>query len=116
MLHPAYDRVMPVALIIPPLFTIGLGMLLAGFFGPAYPLRWWILRLGLIPMLCFGAAAYIVVYPTPIPTNYDPNVHGNPGRSDFAAMLVWGFAFPSAYLLVAVPVSLAYAIWRRRKF
>lgn len=90
-------------------------MLLGGIFGPAYPLRWWMPRLGIIPTICIGAVAYISIYPTPIPVDYDPNVHGNPGRGDLAAMLVWGLVFPFVYLLAAVPVSLGYVIWRRRK-
>ncbi|WP_056692549.1 hypothetical protein [Sphingobium sp. Leaf26] len=104
-----------VIVLLPQLFIIGLCMLLGRIFSPAYSWRWWISRLGIIPVLCFGAAAYISAHPTPISMDYDPNFHGNPGRGDLAAMLVWGLVFPIIYLLAAVPVSLAYIIWRRRK-
>lgn len=100
---------------IVPLAIAGLSLLLRSLFGETFPLRWWLLRLGLLPLIFFVFASYILLSPTPLPPDYDPDVHGNPGRMDFIAAMFWGAAAPFAYLVIALPVSIGYAIWRKRR-
>lgn len=100
---------------VPLIAIFGLATLLRAVFGSAFPLRWWLLRLGALPLLFFVFAIYILSFPTPIPADYDPHVHGNPGRMDYVAVLFWRIVAPVAYLVFAFPISLGYAIWRNCK-
>ncbi|WP_311269079.1 hypothetical protein [Sphingobium sp. WCS2017Hpa-17] len=104
---------MTALILVPPLTIVGLSYLLSAIFDERFPLRWWLLRLGLLPIIFFAFAVYVSSFPTPIPDNYDPNIHGNPGRADFAAILAWGLLAPVTYLIIALPTSTGYAIWRR---
>jgi hypothetical protein len=99
---------------IPPLVIILSSLLLGRLFNQRFPSRWWLLRLGLFPLICVGLACYVMATPTPIPDNYDPSIHGNDGRLDFLAIMAWGLVFPTIYLAIAFPASLAYALWKRR--
>lgn len=98
----------------PPVLIILSSLLLGRLFDARFPPRWWLLRLGLVPLICLGLACYVMATPTPIPDNYDPAIHGNGGRLDFLAIMVWGLALPTIYVAVAFPASLAYALWKRR--
>jgi hypothetical protein len=98
-----------------PLVAMGLCVLLHAVFGEHCSARWWLMRLGVAPVILFLIAAYILTFPTPVPDNYDPRIHGNPGRLDFMATLVWGVVLPVVYLLLATPVSIGWAIWRRHR-
>jgi hypothetical protein len=100
-------------ILAPPLVIFGLGYLLSTIFGERFPLQWWLIRLGLVPIIFLSLALYVLSFPTPVPENYNPNIHGNPGRGDFAAILAWGLLAPIVYLTIALPTSIAYAIWRR---
>ena len=88
---------------------------LGAMFGARFPTRWWLLRLGLIPLICFILALYVMINPTPVAADWNPMKGANPGRLDFAAIMAWGFVLPAAYLIGALPLSLGYALWRRRK-
>ncbi|AKM10838.1 hypothetical protein AB433_14070 [Croceicoccus naphthovorans] len=67
-----------------------------------------------MPLIFLGAACYVMATPTPIPENYDPDIHENGGRLDFLAIMIWGLVLPTIYVAIAFPVSLAYAFWKRR--
>lgn len=99
---------------IPPALIILSSLLLGRAFQGRFPTRWWLFRLGLVPFIFLGLACYVMVTPTPIPGNYDPDIHGNAGRMDFLAIMAWGLVLPTIYSAVAFPVSIAYAFWRRR--
>jgi hypothetical protein len=95
------------------LLIVGLG--LGAMFGPAYPARWWLFRTALLPFLCWLLACYIMVTPAEVPLDYDPAVHGNPGRADFVAILFFGLVVPVFYTLVALPISLGHVLFARRR-
>jgi hypothetical protein len=99
---------------VPPVLIILSSWLLGRLFDEQFPSRWWLIRLGLIPLICLGLACYVMATPTPIPDNYDPAIHENGGRLDFLAIMVWGLVFPMMYVAVAFLASLAYALWKRR--
>jgi hypothetical protein len=101
--------------ILMPSFVLIACLILGAIFRGQFATRWWLLRLGLIPLICFALAGYVMTFPTPIPLDYDPMVHTNGGRLDFLAIAVWGLVVPMAYLIVALPLSLAYAIWKTRR-
>ena len=88
-------------------------LILGRTFATRFPTRWWLLRLALVPVVSFAFAGYVMATPTPLPLDYDPAIHGNPGRLDFAAIVAYGLALPLAYLAIALPLSLGYAIWKR---
>ena len=100
--------------VLVPNLVLLLCFILGAAYGPRFPLRWWLLRLGLVPAICFGLVGYLYLTPSPLPLDYDPAIHGNPGRWDFLAAMAYGFVLPLAWLAIALPASLAYAIWRRR--
>ena len=77
--------------------------------------RWWFLRVGLVPLICFFAAGYVITFPTPIPPDYDPMIHPNGGRLDFLAIVAWGLVLPLIYLGAALPLSFAYAFWKHAR-
>lgn len=104
---------MTALILVPQIAIFGLSYLLNAIFGERFPLRWWLFRLGLLPIIFFVLAVYVSSFPTPVPDNYDPSIHGNPGRVDFAAILAWGLLAPAIYLIIALPISIGYAIWRR---
>lgn len=98
--------------LLPPVAIWLLSLLLGGVFG--FPRRWWLLRLGAIPLLCLAFVAYIAMFPVEVaPDSYDPVLHGNPARMDFVLIMAFGVAAPLAYLAVALPLSLGYAFWKR---
>ncbi len=105
---------MTLLLILLPTAILLISLSFGAILGKPFAARWWLLRLGLVPLVCFILAGSIMAFPTEVPANYDPEIHGNPGRLDFGAMVVWGLVAPIAYLLVALPISLAYALWNRR--
>lgn len=95
------------------LLLVGLG--LGAIFGPAYPARWWLLRTALLPFLGWLLACYIMATPAAVPLDYDPAVHGNPGRADFVAILFFGLVVPGFYTLVTLPVCLGHVLIARRR-
>jgi len=99
---------------IPPVLIILSSLLLGRVFKARFPARWWLIRLGLVPLIFLGLACYVMVTPTPIPDNYDPAIHPNTGRMDFVAIMAWGLVLPALYVAIAFPVSIAYALWRGR--
>ena len=99
---------------IPPVLIILSSLLLGRAFQARFPTRWWLLRLGLAPLFFLSFACYVMATPTPMPYDYDPDVHGDPGRMDFLAIMAWGLVLPIIYIAVAFPVSIAYALWMRR--
>ena len=99
---------------LPPVVIWLISVLLGGVFG--FPRRWWLLRLGTIPLLCFVFVAYLVMFPVEVPwDSYDPAIHGNPGRIDFMLIMVFGFVAPLACLAIALPLWLGYAFWKRAR-
>ena len=99
---------------VPPVAVWLIAVVLGGVFG--FPRRWWLLRLGAVPLLCFVFIAYLVMFPVEVPRDsYDPPIHGNPGRVDFMLNMVFGVAVPLAYLAAALPLSLGYAYWKRAR-
>ncbi len=105
---------MIVLVILVPVLILATGLLMGGIFGPAYPARWWLLRVGLVPFLCWLLAAYLMATPAEIPLDYDPDVHGNPGRADFVATVFFGLMVPALYTMIALPVTLGPVLIRRR--
>jgi hypothetical protein len=100
--------------LLPPVAIWLISLVLGGVFG--FPMRWWLLRLGANPLLCFGLVAYIAMFSVEIPRDsYVPAIHGNPGRIDFMLIMAWGFVAPLAYLMIALPLSLGYAFWKRAR-
>lgn len=99
---------------IPPVLIILSSLLLGKGFKERFPTRWWLLRLGLAPLIFLSLACYIIAAPTPIPYDYDENIHGDSGRMDFLAIMVFGLVLPTIYVAVAFPVSVAYALWKQR--
>ena len=106
---------MTLAAIIVPNLVLLACLALGSMFGGRFPVRWWFLRLGLVPLLCFGLLLYIYLTASPVPQDYDPAVQGNPGRTNFIAAMAYGLVLPVAWLAIAVPISLAYAIWKTRR-
>lgn len=99
---------------IPPVLIILSSLLLSKAFQAHFPMRWWLFCLGLAPLIFLSLACYIMATPAPIPYDYDPNIHGNSGRMDFISIMVLGLVLPTIYVAVAFPVSIAYALWKRR--
>jgi hypothetical protein len=99
---------------IPPVLIILSSLVLGRAFQSRFPARWWLLRLGLVPLIFLGLACYVMVTPTPIPDNYDPDIHGDSGRLDFLAIMVWGFVLPTIYVAISFPVSIGYALLKRQ--
>jgi len=99
---------------IPPVLIILFSLLLGKAFKERFPTRWWLLRLGLAPLIFLSLACYIMATPTPIPYDYDENMHGDSGRMDFLAIMAFGLVLPTVYVAVVFPVSVAYALWKRR--
>lgn len=106
--------VMVLLIAIPPVLIILCSLLLGKAFRARFPTHWWLLRLGFAPLIFLSFACYVMATPTPIPYDYDPDIHGNTGRMDFLAIMVWGLVLPTIYVSVALPVSIAYALWKRR--
>jgi len=100
-------------IVIPPVLIILSSLLLGRLFDTRFPARWWLLRLGLFPLICLGLACYVMATPTPIPDDYNPAIHANGGRLDFLAIMVWGLVLPTIYVAVSFGASLAYALWKR---
>lgn len=98
-----------------PVLIFLLCQFLGAVFGQRFPPRWWMIRLAIVPAASVALSVYVMVTRTPVPVDYDPSIHGNPGRMDFAAIMIYGFALPAIYLIAAFPVALTYAIWMRRK-
>lgn len=89
--------------------------LVAGRFGhDRYTFLWWFWRLGLLPMISAGFAVYIYLVPRSVPVDYDPTIHGNPGRLDFLAMLFYGIGVPIAYTILILPFLIAW-VWQKSK-
>ena len=99
---------------IPPVLIVLFSLLLGKAFQARFPTRWWLLRLGLVPLICLGLACYVMATPATIPHNYDPDLRGNGGRLDFLAILAWGVVLPTIYVAAAFPASFAYALWKSR--
>jgi hypothetical protein len=89
-------------------------LLLGKVFDARFPRRWWLLRLGLLPLISLGLACYVIAVPTTVPDDYKPLMDGNPKRLDWAAILVYGIVLPTIYSAVAVPAFVSYALWKRR--
>ncbi len=100
--------------ILIPTIILGAALLLGSIFGPAYRARWWLGWLGLIPFISWSLATFILATPVDLPPDYDPAIHGNPGRVDFVATVFLGLVVPVFYLLIALPVTLGYVLIRRR--
>lgn len=99
---------------IPPVFIILSSMLLGSMFDARFPSRWWLLRLGLVPLISLALACYLIAAPTPIPDNFDPLTHENTGRMDWLAIMAWGVVLPTIYIAAALPMCVGYALWKRR--
>ena len=99
---------------IPPVLIILSSLLLGNAFRARFSTRWWLLRLGLAPLIFLSFACYVMATPTPIPYDYNENIHGDSGRMDFLTIMVFGLVLPTLYVAVAFPVSVAYALWKRR--
>ena len=78
------------------------------------PAKWWVVRLGLLPLIGLALAIYILATPIPIPPNYDEMIHVDTGRQDFMAIMFYGVLLPTAYVAVALPACVIYALWKRR--
>ncbi len=98
---------------IPPVFIFLTSLVIGRFFRARFPARWWLLRLGLLPLIGLVFAIYILATPTPIPPNYDGMLHTNTGRQDFAAIMIYGVLLPTVYVAVALPACVVYALWKR---
>lgn len=99
---------------IPPVLIIVFSLLLGKAFNERFPTRWWLVRLGLAPLIFLSLAGYIMATPAPIPLDYDESIHGDSGRMDYLAIMVFGLVLPTIYVAAAFPVSVAYALWKRR--
>ena len=83
-------------------------------FETVLPYRWWALRLGMIPMLCFGLAAFLTLNPPDTALNNSSITSPNAGRAQFFSVFFFGLFLPSAYLFVMTPILLIYAVCRHR--
>jgi hypothetical protein len=99
---------------IPPVFVFLTSLVLGRLFRARFPARWWLFRLGLLPLIGLALAIYILATPIPIPPNYDGMIHTNTGRHDFAAIMIYGVLLPTFYVAVALPTCVVYALWKRR--
>ena len=99
---------------IPPVFIFLTSLVLGRFFRARFPVKWWLIRLGLLPLIGLGCACYILATPIPIPPNYDEMIHVDTGRQDFMAIMLYGVLLPTAYVAVALPACVIYALWKRR--
>ena len=101
--------------ILLPTLVLLLCLVRGATFAARFPTRWWLWRLAFVPAVCFGLAGYVMAMPAPLPLDYHPAIHGNPGRLDFIAIVIYGLALPLAYLAIALPLSLGYAFWKRAR-
>ncbi|MEQ1551882.1 hypothetical protein [Sphingorhabdus sp.] len=99
---------------LPPTVVL-LCLIFGRVFGSRFPAKWWFWRLLAAPAIGFFLSLYIILTPAELAPNYDPMIHGNPGRLDFAAIVIYGLALPVLYLLAVLPSCLAYVIWQGRK-
>ena len=77
-------------------------------------LRWWFLRLGLVPMIGSALAFYLIATQPDVPLDYDEMRDPDIARLNFFASFIWGAVVPVLYLSVALPVTAGWVAWQAR--
>lgn len=75
--------------------------------------KWWF-GIAIVPLLCWGMALAIMVFPRATPDGWQEGAFDT-GRADFFALVLFGVVLPSAYLALAFPTALLVKLWRSRR-
>ena len=77
-------------------------------------LRWWFIRLGIVPMIGSALAFYLIVTQPDVPLDYDEMRDPDIARLNFMAAFIYGIVVPALYLALALPVAVGWILWTRR--
>ena len=77
-------------------------------------LRWWFIRLGIVPLVGSALAFYLIVTQPDVPLDYDEMRDPDIARLNFFAAFFYGIVVPALYLALALPVTLGWILWTRR--
>ena len=75
--------------------------------------KWWF-GLAIVPLLCWGMALAIMLFPRAIPEGWQEGDFDT-GRADFVALVLFAVVLPSAYLAFALPTALLVRLWKSRR-
>jgi hypothetical protein len=96
-----------------PVFAAALSVIIGISFGPPYSIKWWLLRLAVVPLLGTIYLLYVGFFPHEVPVGHGRYAHQGMDKSNITPF-IWGIILPLIYLIFSFFACLFFVLWKRR--